>query len=724
MILNDKPEQTAVLTNVAEVSAFTIKATAKSFQILSSGLYANKIRAIIRELSCNAYDSHVGAGKSDVPFEVHIPNTYEPWFSVKDFGLGLDHSEVINIFTTYFESTKTGSNDYVGALGLGSKSPFSYTENFTITANKNGVCSIYSAFINDLGVPSVALLNTSSDPDLVNGVEIKFSVENSYDISKFQNEAVSVYYWFTTRPIIKGWSAFQSRLDDMTKELTFSLIDESLIPDVKVAVLNSNYYSGPWSNKSNYAIMGNIAYPIEVPNAEANLGKNLLQFLNLKNNNSFLMIKFVIGDIEFQASREGLSYTKKTIDAIRAKLQFLSDNLEQSFEKIVAEQDVNAWEFPMWLHSYQKMPIWKSIVQTWTEKNPSKWYYQSSYNGFAFASFKYSAELMDSCNVQVYSPGKRDSISPLRENVIVINDTKNRGKAKLVRYIKTLSSKKAEYYLIEKKDRVKDMDLDTFMEAIGNPSESIIVKLSSLVVPNEPTERTKRTAVPLLRVVDRGRRGGYGWSDINSGLTLDQIDDPTSTFYYLPVVGFQLVDTKVSDINTLMSYLTKCGLFGNIVVYGVRKSEHQKVQTKTNWVNLEDHIVNTLMTQKDAIKIEFAADGSEINTSNLKTITLDKIEKKVSDKSPFYKIVKIMSVVQKKNAVSSWHSTTQLANVYGLNFLDEFNKFKNSFRKEVDNLTVIYPMLRYAAQAYTGYGPTFTDHIIDYVNLVDKNNSI
>jgi len=117
MLLHTAPQDAAILSNVGEVGNFKIKASAKAFSILSSGLYANKIRAIIRELSCNAVDSHVAAGRTDTPFDVHLPNDLEPWFSIRDYGTGLSHEQVSSIYTTYFESTKTESNDYIGALG-------------------------------------------------------------------------------------------------------------------------------------------------------------------------------------------------------------------------------------------------------------------------------------------------------------------------------------------------------------------------------------------------------------------------------------------------------------------------------------------------------------------------------------------------------------------------------------------------------------------------------
>src|SRR5271156_6461407 len=118
-------------SNVASESSFRIKTTAKAFDILSSGLYTDRVLAVVRELSCNAYDAHVAANNLE-PFEIHVPNSLEPWFHVKDFGTGLSDEDVMNLYSTYFESTKTDSNDFIGALGLGSKSPFSYTKAFEV----------------------------------------------------------------------------------------------------------------------------------------------------------------------------------------------------------------------------------------------------------------------------------------------------------------------------------------------------------------------------------------------------------------------------------------------------------------------------------------------------------------------------------------------------------------------------------------------------------------
>ena len=77
-------------SGIQETSSFGIEVNSTAFDILSSKLYTDKIMAVIRELSCNAYDAHVmkyGENFSK-QFEVHIPTMLEPFFEVKDFGIG------------------------------------------------------------------------------------------------------------------------------------------------------------------------------------------------------------------------------------------------------------------------------------------------------------------------------------------------------------------------------------------------------------------------------------------------------------------------------------------------------------------------------------------------------------------------------------------------------------------------------------------------------------
>jgi HSP90 family molecular chaperone len=161
-----------------EVSTFSIKANAKAFRILIDGLYSDKPRAIVREIASNALDSHIMAGCPEKPFDCHLPNRLEPYFSIRDYGVSLSHDLVMRLYTTVFESTKEDSNSQVGRFGLGSKTPFAYTEAYTVTAYLDGEARMYNAFIDSNGVPSIALLvqEPTTEP---NGIEVSFPVSTA-----------------------------------------------------------------------------------------------------------------------------------------------------------------------------------------------------------------------------------------------------------------------------------------------------------------------------------------------------------------------------------------------------------------------------------------------------------------------------------------------------------------------------------------------------------------
>ena len=88
--------------------------------------------------------------------------------------------EIHNLYTTYFGSSKSNSNDYVGALGLGSKSPFAYTESFTVESSKDGIRNVFSCFLNDSSMPVLSkVISTECE---ISGTTITVPV-NENDIS-------------------------------------------------------------------------------------------------------------------------------------------------------------------------------------------------------------------------------------------------------------------------------------------------------------------------------------------------------------------------------------------------------------------------------------------------------------------------------------------------------------------------------------------------------------
>ena len=68
---------------IQTTSSFGIARTPHMFNILSSGLYSDKIAAVLREISCNAMDAHIMGGEPDKPFQVKLPTTLDRTFFVK-----------------------------------------------------------------------------------------------------------------------------------------------------------------------------------------------------------------------------------------------------------------------------------------------------------------------------------------------------------------------------------------------------------------------------------------------------------------------------------------------------------------------------------------------------------------------------------------------------------------------------------------------------------------
>jgi hypothetical protein len=719
MIINSAPQNQAIMSNVGEIGEFRIRNSAKAFNILSSGLYANKIRAIIRELSCNAVDSHTAAGKMDTPFDVHLPNTLEPWFSIRDYGTGLTHDQVSQIYTTYFESTKTNSNEFIGALGLGSKSPFSYTDNFTVTAIKDGVKGIYTAFINEAGVPSIALMMSEATEE-PSGVEVKFSVNDRYDFNKFTDEARTVYTYFALRPVVGGSSNFQFR---------------DVEYDTKDIVPGVHSYK---DSRRSVAVMGNIAYPIEVPNADQSLD-NLRQLLGCG-----LEMHFAIGELDFQASREGLSYIPQTIEAIKAKLTAVNAQLAVHIAK-EADAVPNLWDRAVLLYKKYHQPLWTAAVKkyvadtklvtfddsryggTRTFKMPvddlaSK--YNISIRGFNYAkhSKAYANRKHDTDHVQKAAGGYDMmhywGISVETNVQFIVNDTKV-GAVERAKYHYRQTKPDTNnivVFVLDKIDKNKEMNLKAFFKAISNPPADRIVNASTLQK-KERADSGLGKNVTILALQERGSGGYYRekemvWRDAGKA---DSFDAAT-TYYYLPLSGFE-VQSKMglSNVKEFYNDLRECGLKGlQTTIYGVRKGDIEYIRTQKNWVNIEDHIAKELakpIDHKLIMSLVLQAVDSFSNTSYNSNI----VTQIANAKSPYNVFVNKLNGFEKIRY--NEQSLKRLCQRYaqGTKFSPEAEVQK--YVSECSAVTNRYPLLQYLRSVPS-------TELADYINMIDTQKGI
>ena len=290
--------------SIGEDSNFTIEMNPKMFRTLSDTMYQDKIGSMIRELSCNAMDAHIAAGEADKPFTIHLPDQIEPWFSVKDEGIGLSDQDIRSMYTSYGASTKDQSNDMVGAFGLGSKTPFAYTDQFTVTSIYDGMKRVYVAVMVD-ELPVIKLQHeeeTSEHP----GLEVNVGV-NDYDFSTFRDKVLAQLRFFKVKPTL-----LNNRYDVQFKDLDAL---EALIERDGIKVFKQGYRDdirGIW------VVQGGVGYilSIEKLGDMEDAAKSFAKAIAEKG----AVIRVDIGDVEVTASREGISYTENTRKRIVKRL--------------------------------------------------------------------------------------------------------------------------------------------------------------------------------------------------------------------------------------------------------------------------------------------------------------------------------------------------------------------------------------------------------------------
>ena len=182
-----------------------IVVNAKAFDMLARQ-YSDPIKAILQELGANAADSHIRAGKQEVPFSVKLPNALDPHLRIRDYGVGMTEDVVYDVYINYMKSDKTDTNSETGCFGIGSKTPLAYADQFNITTYNDGTMTMYALVKSEDGVPELNEFG-SWDTEEDNGVEISFSVKED-DFDKFSDRAVQVYKYFNTRPEVSGNGSF------------------------------------------------------------------------------------------------------------------------------------------------------------------------------------------------------------------------------------------------------------------------------------------------------------------------------------------------------------------------------------------------------------------------------------------------------------------------------------------------------------------------------------
>lgn len=557
MKLNTATKQVTRSEGITE-SKFKIAASAKAFDILSSKLYEDVPKAIVRELSTNAYDAHVVAGHLEKPFEVSFPNMMNPMFKIRDFGTGLAPKDIEDLYTTYFASDKTDSNDFTGMLGLGSKSPYAYTQNFAVNDYYNGKLYSYSMFTDEEGIPVVSRLGETetSEP---NGLEISFAVKPQ-DFRAFIIAGESVYQHFSIKPIIKG-----QRLN--IKEQTNPELSG---PDWKIFERNT------WRQGENIIVtMGNVGYPVSSENLT--LGPNTKLLFEYR-----IIIEAPIGSVNITASREGLHYDKPTVKWLEDKLiniasTIISDSVKQIKQcKTYWEAYIKKQELEGDGNSFRTRLLRLSPVQWRGKKIDHDIKLNFVIEKFSPHNGNYSYKTHNWKTV--ISRDKLDFIRPRKDIILFVNNLK-RGAIKSAQEYARENNQ--EIYLIEEEN------LEEFLKTTEIPRKDI-KNISDHYVKPVITRVKKNSGVDTKKkffILDPTKYDGW----TNKEFDLDEGDNIYIDIYRWKST-LQGRGVGYKELLPVRNFLRIVFKDPDLEIVGIKKKEINKVEKKKNWIPLEDKI--------------------------------------------------------------------------------------------------------------------------------------
>jgi hypothetical protein len=636
---------------VTSSNQFNIAQTSKMFKILSDSLYSDKVMAVIRELSTNAYDSHISAGNKN-PFKVTLPTATNPNFIVRDYGTGLSQADMENLYTTYGASNKNDSNDFVGCLGLGSKSPFAYSKSFTTTSYFNGKKHTYIAAIDDSGVPTLNLFN-SCDTDEPNGLEIGFAVKQ-HDFQEFSSKAKRIYHYFRMKPIIEG--GIGGNLQDHKYSNTNIVISGE---GWRVCRLNNdnNYFPSSYHRIDSgvIAIMGNIAYPVETAQiigeekqespdhiqrwnrafqkADIDSWKNFVH--EIINSGLYLELDFGIGELEMDVSREGLQYTKQVKKSLREKTQEIFTELKSMFSQKIADAKTKVEAITTYYTLNELAGGW-GVGASWTDskgKNHSinsgndleykipagKSLYVFNYKSSGYRSRRLVALTDKIHNETLTGKGYGYYYSAKKNGKIAffVCDVKSEETAKKIVTKYCNQNDCFGYMMLDTKDHTKSNEgFDKLIEDVGRDNLLKVSDYKHLSQSNTPRKKSTRSSQgsvsdqDVFFIYGASKDSGditnqYNDAKFLKTLTQTELDDfsDSEDIVYIPITRYKSNDNEnlpmISELNIMINDASMKNLikdmFGNTKIYAIKSSLVKKMSDDGyNMIPFNDFFMDSL----------------------------------------------------------------------------------------------------------------------------------
>jgi len=718
--------------DTGEETQFSITTNAQAFEILSAGIYTDPILAVVRELSCNAYDAQVEAGKGDEPFIICLPNKMSPTFSVIDNGIGLSDEDLRGIYTSYFTSTKTNTNKQIGAFGLGSKSPFSYAKAFEVISRFGGEKRTYSIFLNEDGVPTMSeMANVPTDE--CNGIEINIAIR-SEDHHVFADRAREVLQYFTVRPTIKGHPSFTW-------------------PEPSETVIIADTYTVDRNGSGLVAIQGNVPYHVNTYQVQDNMSDSCRRFMDRHR----ITLRFDIGMLDVAVSREEVRYEDRTKQNIADAMQLAFDDYLEQMDIQLSEltKTGSKWDIYALLRNTfgsrsgleqlvgHQFKFKSNIANDWMESDSInfdiKWKYHTI-TSYTKGNIRAKRQQM-SGNRQLSPP--MYTIVPMLRTSVILQDVSKRSSlrinTKLVNVFAAGHICRTAVSIVPITDRMlaksgltataaeRKAELKKIVKQMGNPTVELLSEWTEDVLPEQRGSRDGGHIFKTL--VDYSRTG--------SKPRFEPASEPTDGGIYLVIDHLRNIVINGISVNITardLHYMIRPAL--NVIniangtsytlrdVFGLTKKVANYVSTDDNWIRVDVAYEEAIQPQKDIVEY-YRRLGKSTTLSLHEDITKDGFIGVITDLHATSHFKQLMEPVILLSAKASDIASRIEFPVSKSDFVHELEAFNRHFNItiEVDDTSFYtaddvsdYPMLRHIS---FGYDSEARD-ALQYIQLVES----
>ena len=290
--------------------------SAALMHIFSTTLYTYPRLATVREIICNGWDGHIITNRTDTPLQITLKDDL---LSIRDFGPGIHHDKIGQIYGVFGNSTKRDDSTQTGGFGLGSKAPFSYVDNFEVISHHEGVKTVYRISKSSMeagGKPSIDTI--VSVPTTETGLQVKVNIRDEH-MGEFRRLVHEVLTLGEIKASVNGEEPVEGL--PLEHSPTGYLI---------------NSFSGTLTTRINVRY-GNVVYPLPKHDSYAVDWQRVNSSLNSLWASANIIFMCPPDTVSIAPSREALILTEGTVATLKALLESF-DSSQAKAAKISSKQ--------------------------------------------------------------------------------------------------------------------------------------------------------------------------------------------------------------------------------------------------------------------------------------------------------------------------------------------------------------------------------------------------